>query len=212
MRGTGSPRLVHGRVVVALLVLALATLSGCEGAPSLSRIGPDEVVVAFGDSLTHGTGAGAAESYPAQLQRLIGRRVVAAGVPGETTAEGLRRLPAVLEVHAPTLVILCLGGNDFLRRHDETQTRANLRAMLELLTEQRVETVLVGVPRGALSGEAASLYAELAREFRIPLEKRVVGDVLHDPALKSDPIHPNGAGYARIAGAIAELLRGAGAL
>ncbi len=204
---------LHGRsVLVVLVALALAALVGCERAASLSRIGPDDVVLAFGDSLTYGTGAGTAQSYPAQLERLIGRRVVAAGVPGETTAEGLRRLPAVLDEHSPTLVILCLGGNDFLRRRDETQTRANLRAMLELLAERRVEVVLVGVPRGLIFGEAAPLYADLAREFRVPLEERVMGDVLRNRALKADPIHPNGSGYARIADSVAQLLRRAGAL
>ena len=89
------------------------------------------MVLAFGDSLTYGTGAQESESYPAQLEQLIGRRVIGAGVPGEVTAQALARLPGMLEEHAPKLLLLCIGGNDFLRRLGNGQAEANVRAYLE---------------------------------------------------------------------------------
>jgi lysophospholipase L1-like esterase len=191
----------------------LALLAGCGGArPALPRLAATDVVVAFGDSLTDGTGAAEHESYPAVLAALIGRTVVRAGVPGETTAQALARLPGVLDEHRPRLVIVCLGGNDMLRKLPAAQTQANLRALLGLLRERGVAAVLVGVPQPALIASAPAFYEQIAREFGVPYEGEVVTAVLYQPALKSDPIHPNAAGYRRIAEALAALLKRAGAI
>ena len=104
------------------------------------------MVLAFGDSLTYGTGATEEESYPAQLERLIGRRVVRAGVPGEVTAQALERLPGALDEHSPRLMLLCIGGNDFLRRLGTAQAEANVRAMVKLARQRGVDVGLIGTP------------------------------------------------------------------
>ena len=190
-----------------------ALLAGCgERVPPLPRLDANAVVLAFGDSLTYGTGASTPESYPAVLERLIGRKVVAAGVPGEVSATGLERLPEALDAAQPKLLILCHGGNDFLRKLPETQAAANVRAMVKLARDQGVEVVLVGVPRLGLTGSPAGFYAEIAREFRIPYDGDVLKTVLTDNALKSDWVHPNAKGYAHIAGSLAELLKRAKAI
>jgi lysophospholipase L1-like esterase len=191
----------------------LTALASCgEKVPRLAPLGPNDVIVAFGDSLTYGTGASEAESYPAVLAQLIKRDVVRAGVPGDTTAGGLARLAGVLEEHRPALVIVCLGGNDMLRKADEAQTRRNLRGILSAIKGRGIAVVLVGVPRPALITSAPAFYEELAREFGIPYEGKIVTSVLYKSELKSDPIHPNAQGYRRIAEALADLLRKAGAV
>lgn len=192
--------------------MLLVLVAGCQNGPSLSPLGPDAVVLAFGDSLTHGNGAAAGHDYPAQLQRLIGRRVVNAGVPGEVTAEGRRRLPQVLDEVRPDLLILCLGGNDFLRHNSEKRAAANLAAMIETARSRGIEVLLVGVPRPGLLLAPAPFYQELADQYRIPCEDEILADILVDRDLKSDPIHPNAAGYSRLAEAVAEALEKAGAI
>jgi lysophospholipase L1-like esterase len=197
----------------AAVALLLALLSGCGGkTPPLPRLGAGDVIVAFGDSLTYGTGAAENESYPAVLAQLTGRKVVRAGAPGEITAQALRRLPGVLSEHKPRLVIVCLGGNDMLRKVSEAETIANLRAIVRKVNDSGAHAVLVGVPRPALLTSAPKFYAEIAQEFGIPYEGAAVTSVLYKPEFKSDPIHPNAAGYRRIAEAIAGLLRRAGAV
>jgi lysophospholipase L1-like esterase len=197
-----------------LSVLMLAAALGACGSkiPQLPKLAANDVIVAFGDSLTHGTGAAEHESFPAVLAQLTGRKVVRAGVPGEVTAQGLERLPAVLDEHHPKLVIVCLGGNDMLRQLGEAQTVANLRAILRKIKESGAHAVLVGVPRPALLTSAPKFYGELAGEFGIPYEGAVVTSVLYKSELRSDPIHPNAQGYRKIAEALAELLRKAGAV
>lgn len=195
--------------IFALLVLC----AGCGGStPRLAKLGPSDIVVAFGDSLTYGTGAKADESYPAVLAQLIGRSVVRAGVPGEQTAGGLQRLPAVLDEHQPRLVIVCLGGNDMLRKGSQQDIENNLREMLKVIKARGMDAVLMGVPAPGLITSAPDFYAKLAQEFRVPYEGKVVTSVLYRPELKSDPIHPNAAGYRRMAEALAGLLRDAGAI
>ncbi|MEY4728906.1 MAG: hypothetical protein RL020_64 [Pseudomonadota bacterium] len=185
---------------------------GAKIAP-LQKLASDDVILAFGDSLTYGTGANENESYPAVLSSLIQRKVIRAGVPGETSAEGLRRLPDVLDEHKPRLMILCLGGNDFLRKMSEQQAENNLRDMIKLARTRGIAILLLGVPKPALfGGGSADFYRKLAQEFNLPIEENIFGDVLHKNEFKSDAVHPNAKGYRLVAEAIAGLLKKTGAV
>jgi acyl-CoA thioesterase-1 len=199
------------RRLVVLLVLALSA-AGCSEGPRLKPLSADAVVLAFGDSLTYGTGAQESESYPAQLEQLIGRRVVGAGVPGEVTAQALARLPAALEEHAPNLLLLCIGGNDFLRRLGNRQAEHNVRAMVKLARSRGIEVLLIGTPEPGFPVTPPTFYGAIAEEFGLPYEEQVIGEVLKDASLKADPIHPNARGYRIIAERIAGALKQSGAL
>ena len=201
------------RILPLALLLLGALLVACDGGlPRLPHLGEGEVVLAFGDSLTYGVGADRSQAYPAVLQRLIGKPVVNVGVPGATTGEGLKHLPQALDEHQPKILLLCLGGNDFLRRLPTAETTQNLRAMVALSRARDVAVVLVGVPEPRLFGGAPEFYEGIAEEFRLPYEGEVMNEVLKNPSLKSDPIHANALGYRRIAEALAVLLRKSGAV
>ncbi len=202
-------KLLHG--LLALCVVSL--LAACGGStPKVAKLAASDTVLAFGDSLTFGTGAKPEDSYPAVLAQLISRNVVRAGVPGEQTAGGLARLPAMLDEHRPKLVIVCLGGNDMLRKQPQSAIETNLREILKTIRARGIDMVLVGVPTPGLITSAPEFYTKLAQEFGIPYEGKIVTSVLYSPELKSDPIHPNADGYRKMAEAIAKLLRDAGAV
>ena len=198
------------RYFIALFAVFL--LAACDRAPKLPKLNSHDVIVAFGDSLTHGTGAASDTAYPAVLATLTGHTVINAGVPGDTTTSGLQRLPAVLAEHHPRLVLLCLGGNDMLRKQPLTRTENNLRLLVHTIRASGALVVLIGVPEPRLFGGTPAFYERVAEDMQLPLEADVFNDVLKDNRLKSDPIHANAAGYRVVAERLAEFLHEAGAL
>ena len=203
----------NGLWKLALAVVIAAAPAGCGGSKvKIGKLDRNAVVLAFGDSLTFGTGAGEGESYPAVLERSTGLKVVNAGVPGETSAEGLERLPDVLEEAQPKLLILCHGGNDFLRKMADAEVVSNVRAMIRLAKAKGIPVVLLATPKPGIPPSVPALYGEIAAGEGIAFEEAAMKDVLFSSSLKSDLVHPNAKGYAQIAAAIEKLLRRSGAL
>lgn len=204
-------RICIGACLLAACALAVCTFKSC-GGPGLPPLGADDVVVAFGDSLTEGVGATREESYPVVLAELIGRRVVNAGISGELSRQGLARLPRVLDEHKPTVVIICFGGNDFLRGEPEDRVAERVGKMVELAQARDIGVVLIGVPKPGLLLSAAPCYETIAAHYGMPYEGDALAEIMSTRSLKSDRVHPNAAGYRKLAEAIARLLRKTGAV
>ena len=177
-----------------LLLLVLITACG-DAPPALSKLPADAVILAFGDSLTHGNGAKDNESYPAVLQQLTGRTVINAGISGEESDKGLRRLPDLLDKHQPQLLILCHGGNDMLRKRSMSKRESNLREMISLARNKNIPVVLLGVPKPGLFLSSYEAYEKIAETSDVVFIEDLVPEVLGDNALKSDAVHPNKGGY-----------------
>ena len=195
------------------LLLTAAALAACgKKAPKHTALPRGSAVLALGDSLTYGYGANPTESYPARLAELTGWTVTNGGVSGDTSAQALARLPELLREHTPRLVIISIGGNDFLRRQPENETRTNIRAIIQACKAAGAETLLVGVPGvgvGAALGYPGDhpLYADLAKAENVPYYANGWSQILGKDALKSDQIHPNAAGYAEFARGLTAYLK-----
>ena len=141
------------------------------------------------------------------LARLTGWNVVNGGVSGDTSAQALAREPALLAEHQPKLVIVGIGGNDFLRKLPDSDTRANVIAICKQALSAGAQVLLVAVPRATMAAALGqmtdhALYAEVAKELNIPLLREAWGEVLSQPDLRSDQVHANAKGYAQFARAV----------
>jgi acyl-CoA hydrolase len=194
----------------ATLALGLAACGGEPDVASACHLPGDGTVLAIGDSITRGYGA-AGNGYAEQLQALFraspvraGVRVLNQGVDGETSSELRARLPAALAAHAPAAVLITTGGNDLLRRVNESEIRANLDAIVGQVRSTGAWPVVFAIPKPSLAAAAGlggdhALYAELGEATGAGIITDVVADVLAQEQLRSDTIHPNAAGYARLA-------------
>lgn len=198
-----------------LFVLIFAVLlSACNApTPVFEKIADDAVILAFGDSLTYGTGASKHADYPYILSTLSSHRVINAGIPGEISKAGLTRLPRLLEQHQPELLILIHGGNDLLRRISPQQTLVNIEQMVMLAKQGDIKVVMLGVPELSLFLlESAEIYQQIADQQNIPVDLDTLPEILSNKSLKSDTIHPNDQGYQLMAEKIYDLLLSTGAL
>jgi acyl-CoA thioesterase I len=166
------------------------------------------VIVAFGDSLTAGLGVTEEEAYPAELERRIREsgypyRVINAGVSGETTAGGLRRVPWVLQTR-PEIVILELGANDGLRGLGILQTKKNLAEIIEALQREHIRVVLAGMRIPPNYGREYTdafhqIFPDLAARYRLTLIPFFLEGVAGRPGFnQADGIHPTAQGYQMI--------------
>ncbi|MCB1729869.1 MAG: arylesterase [Halieaceae bacterium] len=203
---------------LCLLGFLLLLAPGCGNETRLPPLQPGAVVLAFGDSITAGLGAGPGEDFPARLAAATGWQVVNAGVSGDTAREARQRLAPLLAKWQPELVIVELGGNDFLRQAPAARVGGYLREIVRDAQAAGAGVALVAVPRlsllrasvGALSD--SPIYAEIAAEEGVILIPDVLADILSDAGLRADEIHPNAAGYRQLAAGIREALAARGLL
>ena len=196
-----------------IYLFIFALLIGCgDKTPRLPSLSSDAVILAFGDSLTNGNGARESESYPAVLASLTGRRVINAGVSGEESDAGLRRLPAALEQYQPKLLILCHGGNDMIRKKDMKQMESNIRQMIKLAQDKNIPVILLGVPKPGLFLSSFEVYTKIAESTDVVFIEDLIPEVLGDKGMKSDMAHPNNTGYRVMAENIYTVLKESGAI
>jgi lysophospholipase L1-like esterase len=202
-------RLLMGAAACALLLASGCSKSGKSRAQTLPK---EATLLCLGDSLTFGYGAAAGASYPEQLEALTGHVAKNAGINGDTSEGALARLPGLLAGNAPGLVLLSIGGNDFLRKWPEQRTRAALTQLVQTAAAS-AQVVLIAQPRPELMAAALgslndhAVYAEVAETTGVPLFEGGWAHVLSRVELRSDQIHANSEGYKVFAERLAGWLR-----
>ena len=169
-----------------------------------NRAGP---VVFLGDSITAGLGATQPGGFVEVLAARTGEKLINRGRSGDTTAHGLARLRTdVLDLH-PALVVVELGGNDFLNRADPQEIAGNLDRIVAEIQAGGAAVLLLGMQSSVFTDRYASIYRDLARSRQTAYVPNIMRGIFDDPTLKADPIHPNDAGYVKMADVVEPELR-----
>ena len=194
-------------LIAVFLILAVWTLLPTRQQEIRNLDTPGRSLVCFGDSITAGVGAKPGEDIASRLGVALRRTVVNAGVSGDTTAAALARVSADVLVHRPGIVVVCLGGNDFLRGIPIETAGENLGAIVRAIHQSGAMVVLGGFSFPSLAGDWAAMYARVAKREGCLLVPDLLDGITGNPELKSDSIHPNAAGYAVLAGRLEKPLR-----
>ncbi len=209
-------RPAHALHLMWLLVAAVLIVAGCAKHREEEALPPGSVVLALGDSLTEGAGVAREQAWPDLLAAKTGWNVINGGRSGDTSGMALERLPQLLDEHHPVLVLVALGGNDMLRRLPQAETIANLESIIALIQARGAKVVLLATPNPSVMGavlhslSAPDFYRTVAEAQRVPLIEDAIPEVLSDPQLKVDPLHPNAAGHALLAEKIQQALKNLG--
>ena len=164
-------------------------------------------VVAFGDSLTSGYGASAGEDYPSRLSAMTGIAITNAGKSGDTTDSALARIDNDVLSVGPRVVIVGLGGNDFLGGVSIQTTEGNLRTIVRKIQGVGAMVVLLSFRFPSLTARYEPMYQRVAHDEGCLLIGGVLQGILTDPKLRSDQIHPNARGYELMAQRMSEPLK-----
>jgi acyl-CoA thioesterase I len=176
-------------------------------APRAARPTSGQGIVVFGDSLVAGRGASAGQDFVSVLSRRLGTTIVNAGQSGDTTGAALARLERDVLALNPRIVVVLLGGNDYLRRVPITQTFSNLDSIVNQVRERGAAVVLVGVAVGLMSDPYREEYEALAERRSAGLVPDILDGIIGHASLMSDSIHPNARGYAMMADRLEPILR-----
>lgn len=156
-------------------------------------------IIAFGDSLVQGIGASRANDWVSLLSSRRNLTIINQGKKEDTTRTALARLDVDALRHDPLLVILLLGGNDIIFRIPKKETFFNLGSMIDRIQDHGADVLLVGVRGGIVADAFEGQFQSLAEKKGVPFIPNILEDILGDPMLMADPLHPNDAGYRMIA-------------
>lgn len=154
-------------------------------------------VVAFGDSLIEGVGASPEKDFVSQLSKKIGEPIINLGISGNTTAQGLARVDRITE-YKPKVVLVLLGGNDYLQKVPKEETFRNLELIISKIQATGAVVVLLGIQGGVLGDPYEGEFEALAQKKGTLYVSNVLEGLIGNSRYMSDAIHPNDIGYLKI--------------
>ena len=196
---------------VAILLIVITTATSASDATSINK-----KILVLGDSLSAGLGVDYQESWPLLLQTRLSQGgynylVVNAGISGDTTSGGVSRLPKLISLHQPEILILELGGNDGLRGTSLKAIEKNLRDMINSAQSSNITVLLIGVQLPPNYGMLYTkgfedIFSDLAKEYGLDLIQGSLKTMVNEGLMQSDGIHPNVLGHQQIENIIWERL------
>ncbi len=203
-----------GLIFLGLILTAVfitLDLFGCSRPKIKNSESTGKNIICFGDSITFGYGVNPGEDYPTHLAKLVSRPVINAGVDGDTAAEGLKRLEADVLDKDPYLVLIEFSGNDFIKNVLISETINNIKEIIRRVQAAGAMAAIVDVSAGFFLRDYRLRLAQLARENGVIFIPATLSDIITNPGMKSDFMHPNASGYKivaqRVYRAIAAYLR-----
>ena len=186
------------RLSANLFLICLVFLSACS--PSIKNIDSQgKAIVCLGDSITYGVGSDEGGDYPSSLKQILGEDVINSGVPGDTSAGMLNRLETDVIEHNPYLVIIEIGGNDFLNNVPEDETLKNIERAIDRIQGKGAIVALCDISSSFIFRKYKDGYKKLAKRTKSVFVPGLLTGILENPSLKYDQIHPNSQGYNIIA-------------
>lgn len=203
---------MRNKLILAVLIVALGWIGYYYYADAHRAIvnNPPAVkgpIIALGDSLTFGTGSSSGATYPECLAQMLGRTIVNKGVPGNKIIDAEARLDNDVLKIKPSIVIVFLGGNDILQRASLDESFKRLETIVRRIQAQGAMVVLVGIRVLTPIGGVGARYHSLANRTGCVYVDDVLDNIISDPTLMSDHIHPNSKGYKIVAERIAAAMK-----
>ena len=195
MRKIKIPSIVLGVFLLGLIIFP----AGCVKSDIANLESRGKNIVCFGDSITKGKGVNPAESYPAALAKMTSFPVVNAGINGDITSEGLKRVKTDVLDNDPFLVIIEFGGNDYLNKVPLEETIKNIEEMIKIIQARGVMVAIVDISNVLFMEEYRQEFQRLSNIYRAIFIPRILEDIVSNESLKSDAIHPNAKGYKIVA-------------
>jgi len=190
-----SLKYIRLRLTVTGVILFSVFLFGCSHREIKNIDSKGKTIICFGNSLTSGVGASSGNDYPTLLAKHLNLRVINAGLPGDTTNGALKRIESDVLDKNPLLVIVELGGNDFLHKMPRDETYRNLDKIIETIQDCGAMVAIMEIRAGFIMRDYARIYQKLAKANKAILIPDLLGGILTNPQLKYDYMHPNDEGY-----------------
>ncbi len=195
-------------IIIGIIILTITVwLIFFRNSPITNYPSKGTNIIAFGDSLVKGIGSSEGNDFVSLLTKEININIINAGVSGDTTSTALDRLENDVLSKDPKVVIVLLGGNDYLRKVDKKLTFENLQKIVDKIHQKGAIVLLLGVRGGLLKDTYKGDFDDFAKRNKVAYVENVLDNVLGDSTLMSDQIHPNDKGYKIIANKISPILK-----
>jgi acyl-CoA thioesterase-1 len=189
------------KIIIQLIgfLTVAAVFSGCTKSNITNLESQGKNIICFGDSITVGFGAQERQDYPQALAKMTNVPVINAGINGDTSSEAIKRINTDVLSKDPLLVIIEFGGNDFLNQTPMEETVKNIEEMIKIIQAKGAIVAIADISTFVVMGNYGKEFRRLSKKYSAILIPGILNDIITDPELKSDFVHPNSKGYQLIA-------------